>query len=92
MKQDKNEEIITGIKVVDQMAKAKQILDEIVIPREILFQKKTENLNKAAPELHSIVKKIYSLSKEPWNSIVISEDLYNRMTEVLKKIKTQTLQ
>jgi len=35
----KSEKIITGITIKDQMEKAKKILNEIVIPREIEFQK-----------------------------------------------------
>jgi len=35
--------IITGISVEEQQRKAKLILDEVVIPRELEFQKRRKN-------------------------------------------------
>jgi hypothetical protein len=37
------QKIITGIKVTDQMAKAREILNKQVLPQEILFQERKRN-------------------------------------------------
>ena len=38
-----NQKIITGIKVTDQMAKAREILNKQVLPQENLFQERKRN-------------------------------------------------
>lgn len=49
------EKLITGIKVTQQMSKARNILNSQVIPREELFQiRKREG--KLSPELVSVLK------------------------------------
>jgi len=35
--------IITGITVEEQMRRAKKILDEVIIPRELEFEKRRKN-------------------------------------------------
>ncbi len=47
--------LITGVKVTDQMKKAKEILNRQVIPKEIKF-KKRKQLGTLSPELISAMK------------------------------------
>ena len=49
------EKIITGIKVTQQMSKAKAILNSQVIPREELFQIR-KKMGKLSPELKRALK------------------------------------
>ena len=50
------EQLITGIKVTQQMSKARNILNSQVIPREELFQIRKKNGN-LSQELNSALKK-----------------------------------
>ncbi|MEO9022400.1 MAG: hypothetical protein ABI290_09725 [Ginsengibacter sp.] len=49
------EKLITGIKVTQQMSKAKNILNNQVIPREELFQIRKKE-GKLSPELKNALK------------------------------------
>jgi hypothetical protein len=50
------EKLITGIKVTQQMSKARNILNSQVVPREELFQIRKKN-GQLSPELLNALKK-----------------------------------
>lgn len=50
------EKLITGVKVTQQMSKARAILKNQVIPQEELFQQRKES-GRLSPELMSAIKK-----------------------------------
>ena len=50
-----SQKIITGIKVTDQMAKAREILNKKIIPQELLFQERKKK-GQLSKELHNALK------------------------------------
>ena len=65
------QKIITGIKVADQMAKAREILNKQVIPQENLFQERKRKRNGQLSQEHfnalqvSVHSQIISTNKIP---------------------------
>ena len=50
-----NKQIITGIRISEQMEKANEILQNVVIPRENLFQKRKQE-NSLSKTLQNAIK------------------------------------
>ena len=67
------QKIITGIKVSDQMEKAREILNKQVIPQENLFQERKRN-GELCKEHYNALQvavdfQISSTNKFPWKSV-----------------------
>ena len=54
------QKIITGIKVADQMAKAREILNKQVIPQENLFQERKRNGQLSKEHFNALHVSVYS--------------------------------